>query len=121
MSPPEHWATSSSGTTGPSTGSWHRYSPRNSFRTAGEWDSATGILRGPAVRTVNDLLYRLSSQDRAQKLVLLEQACDQLLAMGITTVVDPGLAAGFDHAWELYKSARSRGLFAISFGARDTT
>ena len=75
---------------------------------SGQWDSSTRILSGPAVRTVNDYLYRLGSEDREHELALLEDACVQLLAMGITTIVDPGLAAGFDAGWELYKSARSR-------------
>ena len=73
-----------------------------------QWDSTTGTLSGPAVRTVNDYLYRLGSEDREHELALLEDACVQLLAMGITTIVDPGLAAGFDEGWALYRTARSR-------------
>ncbi len=74
-----------------------------------QWDSTKRVLRGPAVRTVNDYLYHLGSQDHEHELALLEDACVQLLGMGITTIVDPGLAAGFDAGWELYKTARSRG------------
>lgn len=77
-----------------------------------EWDPATGWLRGPAVRVVNDELFRPVLHGPEHRLTMLEQASQRLLRMGVTTVVDPGLPGGFDTSWQLYQAARERGVLA---------
>jgi predicted amidohydrolase YtcJ len=73
------------------------------------YDPATGWLRGPAVRVVNDAIYTQSMADDEYRLAILADACERLLRMGVTSVVDPGLAGAFDPAWALYQEARRRG------------
>ncbi|WP_168213984.1 amidohydrolase [Prauserella flavalba] len=78
----------------------------------GEWDPATGHLHGTRVRLVNDALYRPGVHEHEHQLDLLACASRRLLEMGVTTVVDPGLPAGFDAAWRLYRAAADRGVLA---------
>ncbi|TKG72487.1 hypothetical protein FCN18_04330 [Prauserella endophytica] len=78
----------------------------------GEWQPDTGHLYGPRVRLVNDALYRPGVHEREQQLDLLARASRRLLEMGVTTVVDPGLPAGFDAAWQLYRAAADRDVLA---------
>ncbi|GAA5064833.1 hypothetical protein HNP84_006651 [Thermocatellispora tengchongensis] len=80
--------------------------------SAEEWDPATGWLRGPAVRVVNDSLYRPGVHEQEHRLRILCEASRRLLAMGVTGVVDPGLPAAFEPSWELYRQAGERGLIA---------
>ncbi|MCP2254506.1 hypothetical protein LY13_003275 [Prauserella aidingensis] len=76
---------------------------------AGTFDPHTGHLDGPLVRLVNDALYRPGVHERQDQLDLLSAASTRLLAMGVTTVVDPGLPAGFEAAWDLYRAAAGSG------------
>jgi predicted amidohydrolase YtcJ len=73
------------------------------------WDPATGRLDGPPVRVVNDSIYTLSMADPEHRQRILADASRELLRHGITSVADPGLAGGFESAWELYTEARRRG------------
>lgn len=73
------------------------------------YDPETGYLSGPPVRILNDAIYTLSMADHAYRQDILAAACQKLLAMGITTIVDPGLAGAFDSSWALYQEATKRG------------
>jgi predicted amidohydrolase YtcJ len=73
------------------------------------YDPETGYLSGPPVRILNDAIYTLSMADDAYRQDILAQACQRLLALGITTIVDPGLAGAFDSSWALYQEAARRG------------
>lgn len=73
------------------------------------WDPASGRLTGPPVRIVNDSIYTLSRADPEHRQRILAEASTTLLRHGITSVADPGLAGGFESAWELYLEARRRG------------
>ncbi|WP_432564066.1 amidohydrolase [Kineococcus sp. SYSU DK003] len=73
------------------------------------WDAGTGQLSGPPVRVVNDSIYTLSMADPEHRQRILARASTELLRHGITSVADPGLAGGFESAWELYREARRRG------------
>jgi len=73
------------------------------------WDAGTGQLTGPPVRVVNDSIYTLSMADPEHRQRILAQASTELLRHGITSVADPGLAGGFESAWQLYGEARRRG------------
>ncbi|MGY2066732.1 amidohydrolase [Blastococcus sp. SYSU DS0619] len=72
------------------------------------YDPATGYLHGQAVRVVNDAIYTQSMDDDEYRLAILDEACGRLLRMGVTTVVDPGLAGAFEPSWALYQEARRR-------------
>jgi predicted amidohydrolase YtcJ len=76
-------------------------------RPEGDWDAETGRLSGASVRALNDRLYHEDKPSLDRELELLGLMCKRLLGMGITSVVDPGLAAGFAHTWELYCAARA--------------
>jgi len=80
--------------------------------SADEWDPETGLLRGAAVRVVNDGLFRPELHDPEHRLAMLAQASRRLLGMGVTSVVDPGLPGGFDASWRLYEQARRNDLVA---------
>lgn len=73
------------------------------------YDPHTGYLSGSSVRVVNDAIYVLGMSDKRFRLDILADACRTLLAMGITSVADPGLAGAFDSAWELYTELRAEG------------
>ncbi|MGY1725138.1 amidohydrolase [Blastococcus sp. SYSU DS0533] len=75
---------------------------------ADAYDPGTGHLRGQAVRVVNDAIYTQSMDDDEYRLDILDDACRRLLRMGVTTVVDPGLAGAFESSWGLYGEARRR-------------
>lgn len=77
------------------------------------YDPETGWLHGPAVRVVNDAIYTQSMADEEYRLAILADACRRLLHMGVTGVVDPGLAGAFDPAWALYQEAQRRGELPI--------
>jgi len=73
------------------------------------FDRATGYLTGKPVRILNDAIYTLSMADGVYRQAILAEACQRLLAMGITTIVDPGLAGAFDSSWALYQESEKRG------------
>lgn len=75
------------------------------------YDADSGYLWGPPVRVINDSIYTLSMTDDQYREQILADACQKLLALGITTIVDPGLAGAFDSSWKLYQeSAKRHGL-----------
>ncbi len=65
------------------------------------WNPKLGQLHSPLARTLQEQLPAPHDQ-----LGTLQRASRQLLALGITTIVDPGLPAAFDATWELYTRAR---------------
>lgn len=73
------------------------------------YDTETGYLSGPPVRVINDAIYTLSMADMEYRESILAEACRKLLAMGLTTIVDPGLAGAFDSSWSLYQESAKRG------------
>jgi len=74
------------------------------------WHEESGLVEGPGVRMLDDFLHREGAPSRERELELLAAASRRLLGMGITSIVDPGLAAGFAETWSLYQEARARGL-----------
>lgn len=81
-------------------------------RPAGDWDASSGRLGGLSVRALNDHLYHLDLPSRERELELVGSFSERLLAMGVTSVVDPGLAARFASSWELYREAHAAGILA---------
>jgi predicted amidohydrolase YtcJ len=79
-------------------------------RPEGDWDASTGRLSGLSVRALNDRLYHEDTPTRERELELLDRTCRRLLSMGITSIADPGLAAGFAYTWDLYREAREQNL-----------
>ncbi|MGW4822813.1 amidohydrolase [Streptomyces sp. NPDC004227] len=75
-----------------------------------EWDPETGAMAGFGVRAVRERLLREFARERDYALRVLAAVCKRLLAMGVTTIVDPGQPGGFDEAWRLYDAARSQGV-----------
>lgn len=73
----------------------------------GGWDAGRGWLYGPTAKRVEAALPKASPE---RELEALESAATRLLASGVTTVVDPGLPAGFGTAWRLYERAQSSSL-----------
>lgn len=73
---------------------------------AADWDQENGILTGPEARALNAELPDGSDE---HALAELANASNRLLAMGLTSLVDPGLPGGFDSAWRLYTESRARG------------
>ena len=73
------------------------------------YNPESGYLFGPAVRVLNDAIYTASMDNAEYRQQILAEACQKLLAKGITTIVDPGLAGAFDPAWALYQEATRRG------------
>jgi predicted amidohydrolase YtcJ len=67
------------------------------------WDARTGLLSSPNTRYIEAKLPRATPE---RELELLGAACVQLMRMGITSVVDPGLPAAFANTWDLYTRAR---------------
>jgi predicted amidohydrolase YtcJ len=71
------------------------------------WDELAGLLRSPRARELQESL-----QGPADRLGALADASRTLLGLGITTIVDPGLPAGFESAWDLYERGGSSGKIA---------
>jgi predicted amidohydrolase YtcJ len=76
------------------------------------FDESSGLVGGSHVRMLNDFLHRDGAPSRERELQLLANASTKLLKMGITSIVDPGLAAAFAESWETYSEARGRRLVA---------
>ncbi len=74
-----------------------------------DWDAESGLLLGPVVRKLNDWLFSLATQDIEYCMDVLKEGGRKLLAMGITTIVDPGLAAAFNQSWDLYRRVIASG------------
>jgi hypothetical protein len=81
-----------------------------------ELDEERGLLQGTDIRLLQGEL-RQPEPDR--QLEILEQACQRLLSVGITAVVDPGLPARFAESWKLYRQARERGLLPLRVDLMD--
>lgn len=64
------------------------------------WNSDLGRLHSPLARVLQEGLPAAGNPPEN-----LEQASQELLGLGITTIVDPGLPAAFDETWELYRRA----------------
>jgi hypothetical protein len=67
------------------------------------WDAENGKLTSPNVKKIQRGLLKPGAE---RELMSLENGCRQLLRMGITSVVDPGLPAAFATSWELYREAK---------------
>ena len=79
-----------------------------------DWSEEEGALRGfTSVRFFNDWLNGNSGLSSDREIELLRSASQRLFAMGITSIVDPGLPhmppGGFENSWALYGKAKKRG------------
>ena len=79
-----------------------------------DWSEEEGALRGfTSVRFFNDWLNGNSGLSSEREMELLRSASQRLFAMGITSIVDPGLPhmppGGFENSWALYRDARTGG------------
>jgi predicted amidohydrolase YtcJ len=66
------------------------------------WDSDRGYLNSPLAQILQQGL-----PIGGDPLATLQQASQELLGFGVTTIVDPGLPGRFDDTWQLYRRARS--------------
>lgn len=65
------------------------------------WDAVQGHLYSPRARTLQETLPGPGDIE-----AVLADASRALLALGITTIVDPGLPGRFEETWELYARCR---------------
>lgn len=74
-----------------------------------DFDEESGYVSGPLVRRLNDQIYHLGMADSEYRHSLLASASREILSHGVTSIVDPGIAGGFESAWELFTEAHRRG------------
>ena len=68
------------------------------------WERQSGHLYSPLARPLQENLPAPNDG-----VAVLARASEQLLGLGITTIVDPGLPASFEATWELYRRCRLDG------------
>lgn len=79
--------------------------------TSQEWDPRTGLLSGLKVRVVREWVMQQFTLDEAAALDTIRRTGAEFAAMGITTLVDAGQAAGFEDAWNFFRTASHTGAF----------
>jgi predicted amidohydrolase YtcJ len=76
---------------------------REALATDKGWHKASGHLYSPQARALQEQLPAPHDP-----IATLANASQQLLGLGITSIVDPGLPATFEATWDLYRACRDQ-------------